>query len=249
LADGRTALSQHRRHAATNARPPRVTNRPPTEASNRRPRKASNRRPRRSVRAFLLTTLVSAIFVAAGAEYAIGQFDRPIKPLADALIAIPASRAGAHLAHQRQQMILMDVAKKSLKVVGKPKVATKPAPPPPAGGGGGGGAPVASAPIPSPGTAEAIARQLLPSYGFSPQTQYGCLYQMWMRESGWSVTAANASGAYGIPQALPGSKMASAGPNWQTNATTQIKWGLGYIKAIYGDPCHAWAFEEANGYY
>ena len=58
-----------------------------------------------------------------------------------------------------------------------------------------------------------------------------------------------ASGAYGIPQALPGSKMASAGADWQTNPATQIKWGLGYIKAIYGNPCSAWAFEEANGYY
>ena len=57
-----------------------------------------------------------------------------------------------------------------------------------------------------------------------------------------AVDAENASGAYGIPQALPGSKMASAGADWQTNPATQIKWGLGYIKAIYGDPCKAWAF-------
>ena len=57
------------------------------------------------------------------------------------------------------------------------------------------------------------------------------------------------SGAYGLPQALPGSKMASAGADWQTNPATQIRWGLGYIKAIYGDPCKAWAFWQANHYY
>ncbi len=72
---------------------------------------------------------------------------------------------------------------------------------------------------------------------------------IWNRESGWRYDAENASGAYGIPQALPGSKMASAGADWQTNPATQIAWGLGYIKAIYGDPCKAWAFEEHNGYY
>ena len=70
-----------------------------------------------------------------------------------------------------------------------------------------------------------------------------------LQESGWSYDAENASGAYGIPQALPGSKMASAGADWQTDPATQIRWGLGYIKAIYGNPCGAWAFEEANGYY
>jgi hypothetical protein len=63
------------------------------------------------------------------------------------------------------------------------------------------------------------------------------------------VTAANPNGAYGIPQALPGSKMGSAGPDWQTDATTQITWGLGYIKARYGSPCGAWAHSQATGWY
>ena len=61
--------------------------------------------------------------------------------------------------------------------------------------------------------------------------------------------ASNPSGAYGIPQALPGSKMASAGPDWQSNPATQIRWGLGYIKGLYGSPCGAWAHEEADGWY
>ena len=69
-------------------------------------------------------------------------------------------------------------------------------------------------------------------------------------ESGWSVTAANpGSGAFGIPQALPGSRMASAGPDWQTSAATQIKWGLQYIKGTYGSPCAAWAHSQATGWY
>ena len=72
---------------------------------------------------------------------------------------------------------------------------------------------------------------------------------MWSRESGWRTNAANPSGAYGIPQALPGSKMSSAGPDWQTNAETQIKWGLGYIAARYDTPCGAWSFWQAHNYY
>ena len=102
---------------------------------------------------------------------------------------------------------------------------------------------------PNPNTAQSIAYNLMASFGFSPQTYFGCLLDLWNRESGWIYDAENASGAYGIPQALPGSKMASAGPDWQTNPATQIAWGLGYIKEIYGTPCGAWAFEEANGYY
>lgn len=76
------------------------------------------------------------------------------------------------------------------------------------------------------------------------------LETLWEHESNWDERADNPwSDAYGIPQALPGSKMASAGPNWQTNATTQILWGLSYIKARYGDPCGAWAFWQCNRWY
>ena len=69
-------------------------------------------------------------------------------------------------------------------------------------------------------------------------------------ESGWSATAYNAgTGAYGIPQALPGAKMASAGPDWQTDAATQVRWGLEYIRGTYGSPCGAWDHEQATGWY
>jgi hypothetical protein len=105
-------------------------------------------------------------------------------------------------------------------------------------------APVAVA----PGSAQQIAMSMLGSYGWA-SSQFSCLNSLWSRESGWRTTAENPSGAYGIPQALPGSKMASAGPDWQTSATTQIRWGLGYIKGQYGSPCGAWSHEEATGWY
>ena len=98
------------------------------------------------------------------------------------------------------------------------------------------------------GTPQQIAQSMLASYGWG-QDQWGCLNQLWQQESSWNVTAANPSGAYGIPQALPASKMASAGSDWQTNATTQIKWGLGYIQSVYGTPCSAWSHEQADGFY
>jgi resuscitation-promoting factor RpfB len=104
------------------------------------------------------------------------------------------------------------------------------------------------APLPSPGSAQAIARSLLADYGWSAD-QFDCLDQMWNRESGWRVNAQNPSGAYGIPQALPGSKMASAGPDWQTDARTQIKWGLGYVKSRYSSPCQAWSLWQSQGWY
>ncbi|MGN6300658.1 MAG: lytic transglycosylase domain-containing protein [Angustibacter sp.] len=93
------------------------------------------------------------------------------------------------------------------------------------------------------------ARALLGDYGFS-SSQFGCLDSLWQKESGWNMHASNpSSGAYGIPQALPGGKMASVASDWRTNPVTQIKWGLGYIKASYGSPCAAWSHSQANGWY
>ncbi|NYI25319.1 CHAP domain-containing protein [Aeriscardovia aeriphila] len=76
--------------------------------------------------------------------------------------------------------------------------------------------------------------------------QMDCLNALWMRESGWRTNAHNPSGAHGIPQALPGSKM---GPGWEDDYRVQIKWGLGYIQGRYGNPCGAWAHSQANGWY
>ena len=105
-----------------------------------------------------------------------------------------------------------------------------------------------AAPVAS-GSPQQIAQAMLGSFGWS-SSQFSCLDPLWAHESGWSVSAYNAgSGAYGIPQALPGSRMASAGPDWQTNAATQIRWGLEYIKSTYGSPCGAWDHEQATGWY
>jgi phage-related protein len=86
------------------------------------------------------------------------------------------------------------------------------------------------------------AAALMPSHGWNPLTQLGPLIKLWNGESGWRVNAANPSGAYGIPQALPGSKMASAGSDWRTSGRTQIRWGEDYIKGRYGSPAKAWSF-------
>lgn len=94
-----------------------------------------------------------------------------------------------------------------------------------------------------------IARALMGEYGFS-QSQFGCLDSLWTRESNWNPRAHNpSSGAHGIPQSLPGSKMATVGPDWYSNPVTQIKWGLGYIKDRYGSPCSAWGHSQATGWY
>ncbi|KQT91521.1 hypothetical protein ASG49_10890 [Marmoricola sp. Leaf446] len=94
-----------------------------------------------------------------------------------------------------------------------------------------------------------LARALMPEFGISA-SEFGCLDSLWSGESGWSTTADNpTSSAYGIPQALPGSKMASAGPDWQTNPETQIRWGLGYIQDRYGTACSAESFKQGNGWY
>jgi hypothetical protein len=83
-----------------------------------------------------------------------------------------------------------------------------------------------------------------------PIAEFGCLERLWDHESGWNHLAENPnSGAYGIPQAYPGSKMASAGADWRINAATQIKWGLGYIKGRYDSPCGAWSYWQDNHSY
>ncbi|ROS78706.1 ubiquitin-like domain-containing protein [Cellulomonas sp. PhB143] len=101
----------------------------------------------------------------------------------------------------------------------------------------------------SPGSARAIGQKMAASRGWSG-AEWVCLDKLWQKESGWNPHAQNASsGAYGIPQALPGGKMASAGSDWSTNPATQISWGLDYIQGRYGSPCGAWAHSSSNGWY
>lgn len=99
------------------------------------------------------------------------------------------------------------------------------------------------------GNAQTYASSQLPVvFGLIDQeAEWGCLYNLWMGESGWNELAENpSSGAYGIPQALPADKLASAGSDWRTNPLTQVDWGLQYIQERYGTPCQAWSFWQSN---
>ncbi|WP_062379720.1 G5 domain-containing protein [Demequina pelophila] len=118
------------------------------------------------------------------------------------------------------------------------------------GSGSGGGSVGASAAASNPTGNRALGQQMAASmYGWSGEQWY-CLEKLWTKESGWNHRAANpTSSAYGIPQSLPGSKMASAGADWATNPATQIRWGLGYIKGRYGTPCGAWSHSVAKNWY
>ncbi len=103
-----------------------------------------------------------------------------------------------------------------------------------------------------PGTTDPreIARQMAQNKYNWGADQFACYNNIIIRESNWIVTADNPhSSAYGIPQALPGSKMASFGSDWRTNPATQIAWGLSYVKSRYGTPCEAWSFKHAHGWY
>ncbi|MGW0626984.1 aggregation-promoting factor C-terminal-like domain-containing protein [Streptomyces sp. NPDC002758] len=97
----------------------------------------------------------------------------------------------------------------------------------------------------SASSAQAIAHKMIPD-----AAQYNAFSQIVEHESGWNPTATNASsGAYGLVQALPGAKMASAGSDWKTNPATQIKWGLDYMNSRYGSPVDAWNFWQTNHWY
>ena len=101
----------------------------------------------------------------------------------------------------------------------------------------------------SPSQAQSTAYGMIQSYGWG-DSQFQCLVKLWNRESGWRWNAENPySGAYGIPQSLPASKIATAGSDWRTNAVTQMRWGLSYISGRYGTPCGAWAHSEETNWY
>lgn len=128
-----------------------------------------------------------------------------------------------------------------------PTPTAKPAAAKASGGSGGGWKPPFISP--DPGTAQAIAYEMVQARGWGDD-QFACLQALWNKESGWRVNAYNASsGAYGIPQALPGSKMGSVAPDWETNPATQITWGLNYIAGRYSDPCGAWGSSQSRGWY
>ncbi|WP_354509608.1 ubiquitin-like domain-containing protein [Oerskovia enterophila] len=99
------------------------------------------------------------------------------------------------------------------------------------------------------GSAREIGQQLVAARGWGSE-QFACLDKLWTKESKWDSSATNpSSGAFGIPQSLPASKMASAGADWRTNPATQITWGLNYIAGSYGTPCAAWGHSQAKNWY
>src|SRR5580704_1800411 len=186
----------------------------------------SSRRKRGLIRRFgivfpaAVIATVAVIVVAVGAKVFAprsGAFSA-----VQAIEMVPGSHTMAALEAERAQLIAMTAAARTLTVVAKPKLASPAdvaaANPGTGTGSGGGGIIYVTSTPPDPNTAQSIAYNLMASLGFSPSTYFGCLQDIWNRESGWRYDAENpASGAYGIPQALPGSKMASAGADWQTN--------------------------------
>lgn len=204
---------------------------------------------------------IAAVVVAAVtiATYLVSPNGSGADSLAQAIDALPQNHSIALLEKERQQIIVMNEAATTMSTAANPVVVSPKqveASESAAGSGSGSGSDNSAtsqdttAPPPvDPGSAQSIAYGLLPAYGFSQATEWGCLKDLWQQESSWEYDAENASGAYGIPQSLPASKMASAGPDYLTDPTTQIKWGLEYITQVYGTPCSAWGHEEADGWY
>jgi transglycosylase-like protein with SLT domain len=152
------------------------------------------------------------------------------------------------LERERQTIVAMNDAAETLTIAAKPAMAdpTRILAAQQSAGGSGiqTGTGISGSPPPAdPSSAEVIGEEELVDFGFSKSTQWPCLYDLWQQESGWNVYAENPSGAYGIPQSLPGNRMAMFGSDYLTDPTTQIKWGLWYIKSVYGTPCAAWQNE------
>ncbi|MFC5242447.1 transglycosylase SLT domain-containing protein [Streptomyces atrovirens] len=109
---------------------------------------------------------------------------------------------------------------------------------------------IAAAPAQAATTTSASSAQATAKKMIGDSAEFQCFSKIVQHESSWNPTATNASsGAYGLVQALPASKMASAGSDWRTNPATQIKWGLDYMKDRYGSACDAWSFWQANHWY
>ena len=214
---------------------------------------AAQRRPgRRRRRNFVVPVAIVAVFAvaaASGTAYVRGHHHGTGGNAA--FEAIQNSNTLPLLEQERQQLVDMNAAVHVLASAGKPLMVSPAQVQSSASGSSStGGGTTVTWPTPDPAAAQAIAKAMLPSFGWSVSSQFSCLLSLWNRESGWVYDAENtASGAYGIPQSLPASKMASAGADYLTNPATQIKWGLGYIQGRYGTPCGAWNFELANGFY
>ncbi|MCW2932485.1 MAG: hypothetical protein JWM19_3447 [Actinomycetia bacterium] len=197
-------------------------------------------------------------------SYAVSPNGSGAASMAIALNGLTHSQQMTMLEQERQELVVMDKAANTLSTAASPTkvdpdaviqaaqqttTTSSSSSGSSSSGSSSSGTTIPQAPAPDPGTAEQIGYDMLPSFGFNQTTQWSCLEQLWTRESGWRWDAENPDGAYGIPQAFPGSKMESAGADWQTDPTTQIKWGLTYITDTYGTPCGAWAEEVSAGGY
>jgi hypothetical protein len=196
--------------------------------------------------------LVVVVLIAARLANTSGRGAAGLYPSIDSL---GDSAQVAAIVQERQTILAMNAAAETLTVDSKPAMAD------PAqiqaaqvaqsdGDTSGGTGIQTTAPPADPTSAEEIGKEELVDFGFSESTQWPCLYDLWQQESGWNVYAENpSSGAYGIPQSLPGDKMASVASDWETDPTTQIIWGPDYIKSTYGTPCGAWQNELDYGSY
>jgi Spy/CpxP family protein refolding chaperone len=235
----------------------RTTDTGRTKAAERTPaagraQAAQRRSPRRRRRGVVVPVSVVAVIAVAAASatsfYLHGHHHGTGGNAA--FEAIQNSNTLNLLEAERQQLVDMNAAVHVLAVAGKPLMVSPSQVQSDASSSSSTSGGTVVWATPDPAAAQATAKSMLASYGWNTSSQWSCLLSLWNRESGWVYDAENtASGAYGIPQALPASKMASAGSDYLTNPATQIKWGFGYIQGRYGTPCGAWNFELGNGFY
>ncbi|WEO75891.1 lytic transglycosylase domain-containing protein [Cryobacterium sp. SO2] len=186
-------------------------------------------------------------FTAAAAFVLVTVVDPYSGATASPYFQVPGAASDRYDGEAAQSLLVASTVENTVTVEGYTIVEPEPEPVPVIAASTGSTS-AASAAVPNPGSAQAYAYGAVAARGWG-EDQYNCLVSLWNKESGWRVNAANPSGAYGIPQALPGSKMSSAGADWQTNAGTQIEWGLGYISGRYGTPCGAWGHSVDVGWY
>ncbi len=185
-------------------------------------------RSRRLLPALAFTAAMASLFVLVFTPY------QTLTAKAATPTAVSGPIQKLAVAGQYSSAVVRDSYQVTKKVALAPRIFTAPA--------------LAPVGVPNPGTAQAIGYELVKARGWGDD-QFACLVSLFNRESHWNVYAANPSGAYGIPQALPGSKMASVGADWQTNPRTQITWGLNYIQGRYLTPCGAWGHSQSSGWY
>ena len=212
----------------------------PTQRSMHRPRSRSH------------VALSLFAFTAAAAFVLVTVVDPYSGAMASPYFQVPGAASDRYQGEAAQSLLVASTVANTVVIDGFSVTVPEPEPAPVpvevASSSSSESAKAAPAAVPDPGSAQAYAYGAVASRGWG-EDQYSCLVSLWNKESGWRVNAANPSGAYGIPQALPGSKMATAGSDWETNAGTQIEWGLGYISGRYGTPCGAWAHSGDVGWY